>query len=395
MANTSLVIAADSVGATLSSARFTAPFGGRTNDSTESFSQVSVQSVGTYHDLFMRESGTGNGVLTLRKNSGNGNQTVTGAGAGTYHDSTHTDTVTAGQKLNFGGTAASLTPSLIAMLFDSTTNFAIRGATILSGGAAYTTGTDFTCINGTLAVNASNDAGVKTHNQKACTMVNGMGSVSANNKTQVVTLTSRKNGVNANIAVSVTASTTGIFEDTTHSDSLAANDDWNMEFINGTDTTHTQTWRAAAVDYTTSTGGFFIVQAGADADVVGTASSTQFIPIGGQFAFTATESFVQSNALTAFTYSNANALRTQATSTNTATYNFRKNTGNGNMTMTIGTANGNYTDSTHTDSVISTDAVNGAITFGSGTVGGISQLSVYGNSFPGYNQTVYVEWEES
>lgn len=393
MANTGFVIAADSTGPTLSSARFTPAFGNRDNDSTESFSQVIVRSAGTYHDLFMRETGTGNGVLTYRKTSANGNQTVTGAGAGTYHDSTHTDAVTGGEKLNYGATTASLTASLIAMLFDSTTNFAVREATVSNGGVSYTSGNNFTSMNGSYN-GAGSESKAKARNQKTCVMSNGMANVSANNKTQAVTVQSRKNGSNGNIAVSVTASTAAIFEDTTHTDSLSAGDDWNYSLVNGTDTTHTQTYRSMAVDYTTSTGSIFIVQASVGADIAGTASTATFCPIGGQFELGTTESATQTNALGTFTYSNVTALQSVA-STNTGTYNFRKNTGNGNQTFTFGTSAANYTDSTHTDAVISTDAINHSFTCGASTPGSFTMVQSFGNAFPGYNQTVYIEWEES
>lgn len=375
MANTGFVIAADSTGPTLSASRFTPAFGNRTNDSTESNTQVTVQSAGTYHDLFVRQTGAGTGVLTLRINAANGNQTITGAGAGTYHDSTHTDTVTATQKLNFGNTTASSTAALIAMLFDSTTNFAVREATVSNGGVAYTTGNNFTAMNGSYN-GAGSESKAKTHNQKTCVMSNGMANVSANAKTQNVTVQSRKNGANGNIAVTVTT-TTGIFEDTSHTDSLVLNDDWNYSLVNGTDTTHSQTYRSMAVDYTTSSGNIFIVQASAGADIGGTASTQTFCPLGGQFEMATTESTTQTNALGAFTYSNVTTLQSIASS-NTGTYNFRKNTANGNQTFTFGTATGNYTDSTHTDAVISTDVLNHAYTCGASTAGSFTMIQSFG-----------------
>lgn len=392
MANTGFVIAADSTGPTLSSARFTPAFGNRTNDSTESNTQVIVRSAGTYHDLFMRNIGTGNGTLTLRKTGANGNQTVTGAGAGTYHDTTHTDTVTGGEKLNFAETTASATTGLVAMLFDSTTNFSVREATASSGGVSYTSGNNFTAMNGSYN-GAGSESKAKTRNQKTCVMSNGATNVSANNKTQTVTVQGRKNGANGNIAVVVTASTAGIFEDTTHTDSLVAGNDWNYSIVNGTDTTHTQTYRSMAVDYTTSTGNDFIVQASAGADIAGTASTTTFCPIGGQFEMATTELNTQTNALGAFTYSNVTALQSVASS-NTGTYNFRKNTANGNQTFTFGTATGNYTDSTHTDIVVSTDVINHAFTPGASTAGSFTMVQIWGNGGASINRSVFVEFEE-
>ena len=388
MPNTGFMISVSQAGlaTTAATSQFWAVGGALVKSNTETDLQTVIRDAGTYHNMFARitaNSATGTNTLTFRKNVGAGSQTVNPAGGtGNFQDTTHTDAVVATDKVDYNSSADSTlttTYKIMAICFDSTTNFSTRG--VATTPSADTVGGRFNLFNGLMAANASNEAGVLTKVKKAGVFIHLQAITTANAKTASMTVISRKNSANGALTMTITT-TPGLFEDTTHSDTIAAADTWSSDFVAGTDTTNACTYSLLAQDFETSSGNFFMVQCGAAADVAGTASSTVFAPIGGRLAFTATETDVQSNALAAFTYSNMTIHQT-VSSTATGTCRLRKNTANGNQTVTFGTAASNsYEDSTHTDVCVTTDNVNFSVACGATTPGSFSKITVYGNFTP-------------
>lgn len=377
------------------------PLAGATvNDATEANVQMTIRDAGTFSNssILIPTSNANIGTVNwnFRKNAANGNQSVSiGNTTGLKQDTTHTDTVVAGDKVNYqigGGGTVNFTPMVFYELFDSTSSFSPRSMTTSS--QTYTTGSSFSAINGKEA-SASNEAGINTKMQKAGTMKFLACELSANAKTSTMTFISRigtPTMANGNMTMTIAAGGTGIQEDTTHTDTIAVNNLWNSSRVVGTDTTNSTTWQSTGSEFTSSTN--FIVEASADADVVGTASTTKFVPLGGRLAFGSTESQVQAKALANFAYSGLSVEHSAGTSTHTVTINFRKNTANGNQTVTAGTATGQYADTTNTDTVVPTDLVNYAFTFGASTQASFSHCATYGTFTATINQTVLVEWEE-
>jgi hypothetical protein len=401
MANTGFMISADQAGVatTAATSQFWPISGCLVVSNTETDLQTVVRSPGTFHNMFARvttNAATGTNTLVFRKNAGAGNQTVNPAGTtGNFQDTTHTDACVAADKIDYNSSADSTlttTYKLMSTCFDSTTNFSTRG--VMTTPMGYTTGAQFSEINGLMG-GASFEAGLTTTLLEAGTMTHLQCILTANAKTATMTFVSRLNAGAGALTTTIAASPsgTGIFEDSTHSDTIAATNTWNTSWVGGTDTTHATTWTLTSQDFNTTVGNFFLVQTGADADVAGTVSATRYAPIGGRLAFTATETDVQSNALATFNYSNMQIQQT-VISTATGTFTFRKNTAAGVQTVTFGTAAGNYTDSTHTDSVIKTDNINYAVLCGATTAGSFSKCTVWGNFVPSIAQTVFIEWEE-
>jgi hypothetical protein len=391
MANTGLVMACDSasITSTANTTQFWPIGGSMVANATETNLQAVVRSAGTYHGMnisLTANSVNTNTVFTFRKGAADGNQTVTFATTviGTSQDTTHTDVVAAADKIDIAsvpGTTGTFSINTITSLFDSTTNFSTRqiGAGQLNNAIA--TARFLKCQG--LNASAGSEVGVNNLQQKAGTMTNLQVNVSANAKTSSATYLSRLNTANGGMTITIASGGggVGISEDTTHTDTIAATDNWCTSIPVGTDTTHTVTIQLTGHDFTTTTGNFFQVGAGADADVAGTASTTRYAPIGGRMSFNATESQTQTTALAAFTWSNLTAHQTVA-STNTGTVFFRKNTANGNQTFTFGTGAGNYTDSTHTDVCVLTDLINSSFAFGASTAGSFSSALVWGNFSP-------------
>lgn len=380
MANTGFVISSSAVGISFVTANHFIPIGGTVADNTtETDIQTVIRDPGTFHNLFVFiSSNVGSSVaFKFRNNATTKNQVVSpGGAAGAFQDTTNNDVVIAADKVDYIITGApNTTVEILSILFDSTTNFSTRQETTTS--TAYTSGNDFNGINGFMAI-ASSEPGILTQMFKAATFIHMQATTTANAKTATMTVVSRKNSAAGAISVTV-ATVAGINEDTTHSDVMnGTTDTWDSEFVAGTDTTHAATFSLIAQDCETSSGNIFLVQAGADADVAGTASATRFACLGGRFSFTATEANTQSQALAAFTYTNMSTNQTVA-STNTGTMRFRKNTGNGNQTLTFGTAAGTYNDSTHSDAVVAADNINYSFACGATIAGSFSKGYVYGN----------------
>ena len=367
-------------GQALTTGDFLAVGGQFQQTATETQVQTVVRDAGNFHSLFVRCTAfTASTSITFSKNTAAGHNTVTISGTGTFNDTINYDVTVAGDKVDWkiGGTAPA-TITILYCLFDSIPLFSTRGNSIChtAGGNTWATGSAFHCINGQLQTNASNEGGVQTKIQKPGTMKFLQIILGANAKTSTFTHISRKNTANGALTMTV-ATGAGISEDTTNVDAIVANDLWNSSSVVGTDTTNNATYTLIAQDFVTSLGNIHQVQSAAEADVVGSTTVTQFVPVTGQFAFAATEANVQTKALAPFTFTNMCATLTIANSP-ASTAKFRKNTANGAQTFAIGTGTGQYQDTTNVDIVISTDLIDYSFAASATTAGDYSKCSCYG-----------------
>ncbi|MFY9869298.1 MAG: hypothetical protein WAK17_06235 [Candidatus Nitrosopolaris sp.] len=90
-------------------------------------------------------------------------------------------------------------------------------------------------LNGTCSFNGSSEgltteAGTKNRQRKAMTVKDFQMQVSRQGGGVGITATTRKNGTNGNMSLSVSASQTGLFQDVSNSDSLAVGDDYDYTF---------------------------------------------------------------------------------------------------------------------------------------------------------------------
>lgn len=176
----------------------------------------------------------------------------------------------------------------------------------------------------------------------------------------------RINGANGNQSVSPGASATGLFEDTTNTDTVAASD-------------------LAAISYTTGTGGSAssIGQSSthfaATTDTVqkmgigghfnlSTASQTRDMPAIGVFLTAADETVVFTRMDAAGTLKNLQVAVSANARTSSTTVRIRKNAANGNQTLSVGAgATGIFEDTTNTDAVAIGDSVGHRFISGLGT----------------------------
>jgi len=159
----------------------------------------------------------------------------------------------------------------------------------------------------------------------------------------------RKNAVNGNQTITIPASTTGTFSDTTHSDSLVSGDLVCSGIYTGSGGYFSLSGIAYQLQHASSNvpilGSFC-------ASAVGTGGSPYYLNILGMLQAVANETYCQYKVRTAGTLSNLRLyVSANALDQSTPVYS-RVNANNGQQSLSIGaSATGSFEDTTHTDSV--------------------------------------------
>jgi hypothetical protein len=206
-----------------------------------------------------------------------------------------------------------------------------------------------------------------------CTVRNMILTSVGNSIAAATTVTSRKNLAAGNATLTVPASTTGTFEDTTNADTIASGDlyDWQL-VVGGASGILTNMVGATAVYGTTSSeivGGFsfytfdgtqhFVAFISADQSFIGATESSIAIPIGLDATLSKYHVFVTSN-----------------TATGTVNYTLRKNSASTAITIAVPTATtGHFEDLTNVVDVKAADQLNYVIENG---VSGSHTVSSFG-----------------
>lgn len=360
------------------------PFG-NSLATTETNVQSVYRTAGTLTLLYIRVSAnTLTTTLTIqtRKNAGNGNLVVSIATTltGEFEDTTNSDSISAGDKLNYTLVAPAGTGSVtirnFSTVFEATSNTVKVLSTTYAGialGAVSTTvflelaGSEASFYTGT-------EADVKYKIETAGTLSNLFINATANTKPSATTFNTRINAVDGNLTVSITANTSGFFEDTTHSDTISVTNLVNYKLVTGTGT-GSITLGTFGCNLSTTSSRFHIMIQNSSQDTANISTTTYYAP-GGSLITNATESIKQSKARIPFTAAFLFVNIKTNGITAASTFTFRKNAGNGNLTVSVAsTLTGVFEDSTHTDSVASTDEINYLLVTG-GTGTNIATLSI-------------------
>ena len=190
-------------------------------------------------------------------------------------------------------------------------------------------------------------------------------SISANSITATSTMYTRKNGADGSMSCSIGASTTGEFEDTTHSDSLASADLYCYRFNTGASGT---TLVLEAVSVIMETDHPFVLFTVSNS--IGAGSTTYYKAMNGQHNANATESnqaFIWPACVPDATVSYFSANLTSNAATGTSTFRFRKNAANGNSVCSFAAGVTGWTvDTSNTDSVTANNSIAISATNGGG-----------------------------
>lgn len=369
-----------------------------TNTTTETNSGVKARLAGTYSQMTCRVNTntiTASSTLTFRKNSVNGNLTITipTSTTGKFADETHTDTVLGNgtESINYqlvtGGSGTSLSLGHIGITFTASGQTAKR---IGAAGALNESTASDTLFPGYGAFAAPS---VLTEaNMKSLVRVNGVirnlnVAVTANGRATTSTILTRKNAADGNLTVSIGAAATGIFEDTLHQDAVVSGDLINFKLTTGTGV-GTLTVQHIITDLTTANSTYLFVSGPSSTQSFGPAL-TRLMAIGGDGIAT-TEANIQMLADRYLNLSNLWINITANTLTASSTFTLRRNTAsNTNLSVTIGSgATGIFEDSAQSDVVSPTDLLNyRLITGGTGTT-----ITPFGMGMK-VTESVPIEWD--
>ena len=361
--------------------------GVRPGNATETNMYLTHRSAGTLSNLYFRLSSNDRGASTMRVrvNVGDGNQNVSiGASAtGEFEDTSNTDAIAAGDEFALrlvtgaGGTTFVLEAQ--GWLFAPTTNTAERFVTAGGGGISTASTTFFNLIGGIEGDVTASENGQEQKFQTAGTLSNGIVLLRTNTRSTNSTFRSRVNNGNGNIAITIASTdTSGFLEDTSNTDTIAANDLVNTSITLGTGT-GTLRFFLTGADFITTNSKFMIL-GGLGIGRNQLANVTSYSHMAGNLILAATtEAFLQSDPNIAFTGSNATIYVSAITMTDASTWRLRINGGNGNQVISSITTTGRKEDTTNTDAIVSGDDICWEfITGATGTSATLSLLSMMG-----------------
>lgn len=347
-----------------------------TANTTETNAQVPQRVAGTHSSLYLNiitNGVTATSTFTFRKNTANGNQTISvGSGVtGEFTDSTHTDAVVAGDLCcvseAMGATGTTLGIFSVSGLFAATTNSATRFVfNRMPASNSLQNSTQFLCITGFFAFDNNNlDADTQVHMKTAGTWQNYCWKVTVNSKSTSSTGTMRLNGATTAVTMSVGAGLTGNFEDTTHSFTSAVDDLINQQLFYGNDA-GSLTSVLTAIDFVTA--GLAMQYAAQFANHSFNHNDTEFSSFHGEYGVNTPENQWQNRPLVAGTVSFMSITLVNNGVTASSTRTWRTNAVNGNQTLSIGAStSGYFVDTTHTDVVAAADELD--IAYANGATG--------------------------
>lgn len=355
-----------------------------TNDETSA--QTKIYIAGTLADFWV--SILTNGVasastITVRKNATDTALIIspTASQTGKLEDTTHTDTVAAGDLLNFqwipGATVGTMTPNGFSVEYSNFTSGSMdtrlgytnaNGATTLTGASS----NYYLPLNGqftsTSGANTSETL-AQSQMENACTISNLITNVLSNARTTTTTVTFRKNAANTTITVNYTSTQTGQKEDLTNTVSAVATDKLNYNILNGTGTSAI-TWTGLGCSCTISTSNGPTLWVSTDvvsSDTVATPGTKSVVVQGRCSPSAQTEANNQLKARGTYTMSDLNCNVNSNNIALASTMVLRDNAANTALTVSIsGSSTGIFRDITHTYSVTSTSLLNHNIIAGSG-----------------------------
>jgi hypothetical protein len=354
--------------------------------------RVTARTAGTFSKLYARIStNTANNTNTIRfqKNSANGNQVISFAAAATgeFQDLVNTDSVNG-------------TTDIINLLTSSTGTGSYTSSVVTIQFAASALAVEWPFGANTTTISANNVTkyhaldGSPGGTVSALTVAYRMKTTSTfknlkiniptNSRTTTTTVGFMINQVAGQEIISISSGTTGLFEDTTHTDLVISNQFVCYYSIWGAEAT-TLTTNYFGTEFTDSNGNFYFLSVSGSGTI--NSAVTNYYGLSGSLPqlFT-TESSVQCLAQLAMMLRNLELriLPTNNGITATSTFRFRKNGANGNQLISLPSATAGYfEDMTNTDSVVATDEINyQLITGGTGTNMIINSVGMLANVGP-------------
>lgn len=340
------------------------------------FSEMGLREAGAFHHGYGRvTSNTLDGAtifnLRLSRIDRSILLTVGASQTGSFEDVTNSVGALADDELDWrvdtrASTSGLLNGTILAVRFlsaDTTATVAWAYCGGSGGGTSTASTTKYGPITSTMGVSTTeSDAAARIHG--AFTSKNLYFEVASNPRTTDTIIRTRINSADGNQTVTVGATQTGVFEDTTHTDSLADGNDYNYSWTTGTGT-GTINSRACSTNLV-STARQWVYAGGNVGGAVFSAvgGPTSYASFAGNFAQAqATEAdaqvktFAQTVSKLAVSVSSNNVVPT--TGTLVLTVGTRINGANGATNIQVfQTQSGLFEDTTHSDTISDSDLVN-------------------------------------
>ncbi len=340
---------------------------------TESIANNTFRSGGVLSNLFINilTNDRDASSFRTRKNSADASMVVsiTGSTTGVFEDTVNTDAVTAAEEWNYklvtGANGTTFTFRIAQVLFAATTNTVARTGGDENG--AVDLGTSATrsgpLAGDSVTTTAIADSSVGTIYETDGTLSNMQVNITANARSTTSTIVSRINSAAGALSIAVTAGSTGIFEDTSNSDTITANDLVNWAVVSGTGTGNVS-FGLVCADFTTTNGNFMLIAAAGGGQTVLTGVTTYY-PIAGALRTSTTEADMNAQANLIMATSLMQVNLTANTIVENSLFRLRKNAGNGNQVVTCtGLTTGVFQDTTNSDSLVATDVVDYSLVTG-------------------------------
>ncbi len=347
-------------------------------DTVENNKKILYRTDGKISKLYVRivANGTtsGNSTVKTKKNGttyGNLSVTIPSGATGVFEDTTNEDVITSGESWVYEIVTSSggvVHISIVSVLFvDTAASDETITRSICGGTANFTaaSGSRYNPIGGDLSGGSATEGNAKTRIRKACTVKNLQVVSASNARTTTTTVKSRINGADGNLSVSIGSGVTGILEDTTNTDTLAAGDDYNTNVATGTGT---QTLTLASITqsiFSSSSANNGVCVIGRITGYTQNANTTDYFAIGGNIVSESIESSVKVKTRAAFTFSELTTSITTNSVTASSTLMFRKNGADTALTLSVASSTtGMFSDSSNTVDTVETDEVNTKMTTG-------------------------------
>lgn len=353
---------------TASTVEYWTPGGGNTTlTTTENNADVKIQLSGSTSKLFVRTTAnTGTHVLTSRDTGNAGTMTVTINAVGTFEDTTHSDTISSTDRFAYSTDSAANTCTITVLSCFFTADTDTSSIQVLSFNVNITTAstTWFAALAGKYASLQTTETFMKTRQRLSGTFKRLGAHISAN-RAQSTTVRLRKNAGNGNNVATITGGGgAGWYEDTTNSDTVSAAEDWDYSITSGTGV-DTLTINVLKCEFVSTNGDSQVTASDPASSGLQDANTSAACPLGGRTGWIAnsSEANAKMKARAAFDFSQLTYVVSQNDVTSASTGTLAKNGADATNTFSItGSATGPFSDTTHTDTVTTTDDMNFRLT---------------------------------
>lgn len=274
---------------TSGAARYT-PLGSGTHDTvntTEAYAQIPFRTAGTLSNLHVRALAPGSGAsatIKVRKNGADGNEAISIAtnASGEFDDTSNTDSVTAGDLLCYSVVTNTSNYWIVGLscLYEASSGMLSKLSTNHENGASRSSiNTLYHNVDGLLSW-FSTESNLALPSSVSGTLKNFAVYTDSNSRTAATTFGSRKNLGAGNLAISIGASSTGLFEDTSNTDTISAGDKINYQSTMSSGS-GTLVIRFISSELVTTNNTFEVVSADSNSTSISSAQDLTF-PVSGQ-----------------------------------------------------------------------------------------------------------------